>query len=118
MPAGQLVSARDAYSGAASFLDPSNLSPVDAAAALTVPGRWWGQVTVDAANLRSGPRRSAPTVGQLPVGSPLVVSAWVAGDQIVADNLTWAQINDNTFIYSAEIRPVDIPSAPPVPVDA
>src|SRR5260370_3495612 len=62
MPVGQLVSARDAYSGAPSFLDPSNLSPVDAAATLAAPGRWWGQLTVAAANRRSGPGRHAPIV--------------------------------------------------------
>ena len=118
MPVGQLVPARDAYSSATSFLDPSNLTPVDAAATLAAPGRWWGQLTVDAANLRSAPSRRAPIVGQLPAGSPLVVTAWVAGDQIVADNPTWGQINENTFIYSAEIRPVDLPSPPPAPVDA
>jgi len=99
MPVGQLVPARDAYSSGTSFLDPSNLTPVDAAATLAAPGRWWGQLTVDAANLRSAPSRSAPSVGQLPAGSPLVVTAWVAGDQIIADNPTWGQINDNTFIY-------------------
>src|SRR5258708_14962506 len=73
---------------------------------------------VGAGNVRLAPSRSAPSGGQLPAGSPLVVTVWVAGDQIVADNPTWGQINDNTFIYSAEIRPVDLPSAPPAPVDA
>jgi hypothetical protein len=73
---------------------------------------------VDGANLRSGPTARAQVIGQVPAGSPLVVSAWVEGDQIVADNPAWAQLNEQTFIYSAEIRPVNVRSAPPMPFDA
>jgi len=76
------------------------------------------RVVVDGANLRSAPSSRAPGLGQLPTGSPVVVSAWVAGDQVVPDNPTWAQLDDRTFIYSAEVRPVDLPSAPTPPVDA
>jgi lipoprotein-anchoring transpeptidase ErfK/SrfK len=114
----QVIRVRDAYSGAASFLNRNSLTPVDAPAALAAPGRWWGKVTVDGAKLRSAPHAQAPVVGQLPAGSPLVVSAWVVGDQIALDNPAWAQLNDHTFIYSAGFRPVDVPSAPPLPVDA
>ena len=85
---------------------------------LAAPDLWRGKVVVDGANLRSAPKAQAPVVGQLPAGSPLIVSAWVEGDQVVADNPAWAQVNDQTFIYSAEIRPVDLPSAPPVPAVA
>ena len=96
--------------------------PVAAASAppvlLAAPDLWRGKVVVDGANLRSAPKAQAPIVGQLPAGSPLIVSAWVEGDQVVADNPAWAQVNDQTFIYSAEIRPVDLESAPPVPADA
>ena len=110
-PTGPLVQVRDAYSGATSFVDRSKLTAVAVPATLAAPGRWWGQVIVDGANLRSAPRAQAPVIGQLPAGSPLVVSAWVEGDQVVADNPAWAQLNDHTFIYSAEVRPVDVPSA-------
>jgi hypothetical protein len=115
---GQFVEARDAYSGAVSFLDRSKLMPVEAPGTLAAPGRWWGRVVVDGANLRSAPTANASVVGQLPVGSPVVVSAWIAGDMIVADNPAWAQLDDDTCIYSAEIRPVDVPSAPAVLDDA
>ena len=115
---GPLTQVRDAYSGATSFVDLSTLTPVAFPAMLAAPGRWWGRITVDGANVRSAPKAQAPLIGQLPSGSPLVVSAWVEGDQVVVDNPAWAQLNDHTFIYSAEIRPVDLPSVPPVPVDA
>jgi lipoprotein-anchoring transpeptidase ErfK/SrfK len=113
-----LAQVRDAYSGAISFVDRSKLAPVAVPATLAAPARWWGRVTVDGANLRSAPTARAHIVGQLPAGSPLVVSAWVEGDQVVADNPAWAQLNDHTFIYSAEVRPVDVPNAPAVPADA
>ena len=116
-PTGPLVQVRDAYSGATSYVDRSNLTAMAVPATLAAPGRWWGQVTVDGANLRSAPRAHAQVVGHLPAGSPLVVSAWVEGDQVVADNPAWAQLKDHTFIYSAEMRPVDVPSAPAIPDD-
>jgi hypothetical protein len=75
-------------------------------------------VVVDGANLRSAPSSRAVSLGQLPTGSPVVVSAWVQGDQVVPDNPTWAQLDDRAFIYSAEVRPVDVPSVPTPPVDA
>ena len=115
---GPLIQVRDAYSGAASFVDRSSLTPVAAPANLAAPGRWWGRVVVDGANTRSAPKAHAPVIGQLPAGSPVVVSDWIEGEQVVAENPAWAQLNDHTFIYSAEIRPVDLPSAPAVPVDA
>jgi hypothetical protein len=52
------------------------------------------------------------------VNRPVVVSAWVESDQVVPDNPAWAQLTPYAFIYSAEIRPVDLPNAPAVPVDA
>jgi lipoprotein-anchoring transpeptidase ErfK/SrfK len=115
---GQLVQVRDAYAGGLSFADRARLTPVAPPAALAAPGRWWGKVFVDGANLRSAPSSQAPAVGQLPAGSPVVVSAWVVGEQVVADNPAWAQLNDHTFVYSAEVRPVDVPAPPAVPVDA
>ena len=115
---GPLVQVRDAYSGASSFVDRSKLTAVAVPAALAAPGRLWARVIVDGANVRSAPRAHAPVIGQLPAGSPLVVSAWVEGDQVVADNPAWAQLNDHTFIYSAELRPVDVPSAPQPLTDA
>jgi hypothetical protein len=94
---GPLIQVHDAYSGATSFVDRSRLRPVAVPAPPAAPGRWWGHVTVDGANLRSAPKAQAP---------------------VIADNPAWAQLNDHTFIYSAETRPVDLPSAPPVPVNA
>jgi hypothetical protein len=73
---------------------------------------------VDGANLRSAPGSHAPVIGQLPAGSPVVASAWVEGDQVIADNPAWARLDEQTFIYSAEIRPLDVPRAPAPPIDA
>ena len=81
-----------------------------------------GQVVVDGANLRSGPSTRAPIVGQVAMGTPLAVSGWVAGDDVAPDNPTWAQLDDQTFIYSAELRAGDLralrprrPTRPPRP---
>jgi hypothetical protein len=89
--------------------------PLSGRAPRAVPSRWWGRVVVDGANLRSAPSSRSASLGQLPTGSPVVVSAWVQGDQVVPDNPTWAQLDDRAFIYSAEVRAVDVPNVPTRP---
>lgn len=57
-------------------------------------------------------------MGQLALGTPRAVAGWVAGDEVSPDNPTWAQLDDHTFLYSAELRPLDLPGPPAVPTDA
>jgi hypothetical protein len=75
-------------------------------------------VVVDGANLRAGPSTSAALVGPLPAGSPVVVSAWVAGEEVVKDNVTWAKLADGAYLYSTTLRPVALSAAPPPPATA
>src|SRR5439155_9681658 len=56
-----------------------------------------------------------PSIGELPSGHPIVVSAWVAGEEVVKDNPTWAALSDFAFVYSSILRPVALPEAPQPP---
>jgi hypothetical protein len=77
-----------------------------------VPGRWWGISYVDGANLRPSPSTHDTSLGTLPRGLPIAVSGWVAGEEVIKDNPTWAVLSDSAFLYSSVLRPVALPSAP------
>jgi hypothetical protein len=111
---GPRLHVQDPYSGAESWLDALAVGPIDPPDRIDAPGRWWGVSYVPGANLRPQPTTKAPTLGELPSGLPLVVSGWVAGEEVIKDNPTWAVLSDSTFIYSSVLRPVALP-APPAP---
>jgi L,D-transpeptidase catalytic domain len=112
---GSRIRVSDPYSGAESFLDAANVGPIDAPARVDSPGSWWGISAVDGANIRSDPSTRGQPVGTLPIGRPIVVSGWVAGEEVIKDNITWARLGDGLFLYSSVLRPVALPSAPPAP---
>lgn len=114
---GPRLRVQDPYSGADSWVEAILVGPVGAPEAVEVPGRWWGVLGVDAANLRPAPTTREPALGQLPGGSPLVVSAWVEGDEVIPDNPTWGQLGEGAYLHSSVLRPVALPSAPPTPPD-
>jgi hypothetical protein len=114
---GPRLRVEDPYSGTASYVDAENVGPVPAPEKVETPGRWWGVVAVDGANLRPGPTTRETAVGQLPAGTPVVVSAWVEGEEVIHDNPTWAQLGDGSYLHSSVFRPVALPSEPAPPVE-
>ena len=56
-------------------------------------------------------RRASPSLGELPKGYPIVVQGWVAGEEVVRDNPTWAMLGDSAYLYSSTLRPVALPAA-------
>ena len=112
---GPRLHVQDPYSNADAWLDADNVGTIDAPATIDVPGRWWGLSYVDGANVRPQASTKGPILGELPSGHPIVVSGWVAGEEVIKDNPTWAQLSDNTYLYSSVLRPVALPSAPPPP---
>lgn len=112
---GPRLHVQDPYSGADAWLDATSVGGIDPPASVDLPGRWWGVSYVDGANVRPQASTRGATLGELPSGHPIVVSGWVAGEEVIKDNPTWAQLADNTFLYSSVLRPVALPSAPPPP---
>jgi hypothetical protein len=115
---GPRLHVQDPYSGADSWLDAFGLGPIDPPDRIGVPVRWWGISFVDGANLRPQPSTKSISVGELPSGHPIVVSGWVAGEEVIKDNPTWAVLGDSTYLYSSVLRPVALPSAPAPPDSA
>jgi hypothetical protein len=116
--AGSRLHVQDPYSGAESWLDSFAVGPIDPPHSIDVPARWWGISYVDGANLRPQPSTKTPSIGELPSGHPIVVSGWVAGEEVVKDNPTWAVLSDSNFLYSSVLRPVALPAAPSPPASA
>ncbi|HEY1292240.1 MAG TPA: L,D-transpeptidase family protein [Chloroflexota bacterium] len=115
---GSRLHVQDPYSGADSWLDAASVGPIDPPTQIGTPGRWWGISYVDGSNLRAQPTTRTDVLGTLTSGLPLVVSGWVAGEEVVPDNPTWAVLNGSTYLYSSVLRPVALPAAPPPPDSA
>ena len=114
---GTRLHVQDPYSGAEAWLDARIVGPIDPPrAGRTCPARWWGISYVDGANLRrDAVARAADAGTSCRSGLPMVVSGWVAGEEVVNDNPTWAVLSDATYLYSSVLRPVALPAAPPPP---
>lgn len=110
-----LLHVQDPFSGANAWIAATDVGPIDSPVAIGAPGRWWGVSYVDGANLRSSPSTAGNVLGSLPSGLPVVVSGWVAGEEVVADNPTWASLGNSAYLYSSVLRPVALPSAPAPP---
>jgi hypothetical protein len=112
---GASLHVQDPFSGADAWVSASDVGPIGSPDPIGAPGRWWGISYVDGANLRSDPSTYSGSIGQLPSGLPIVVSNWVAGEEVIPDNPTWAYLGNSTYLYSSVLRPVALPAAPAPP---
>jgi lipoprotein-anchoring transpeptidase ErfK/SrfK len=116
---GPRLHVQDAYSDGDAYVDAANVGSIDPPQHIDAPGRWWGVVAADGANLRAKPNaQDAAVVGQVMKGDPMVVTAWVAGQEVLSDNPTWAQLGDGVYAYSSTLRPVALPAVPAPPASA
>ncbi len=115
---GTRIHVLDPYSGGDSYVNAADVGPVGAPEKTPSPRRWWGAVAVDGANLRPAPDTRTEPLGQLPWGSPVVVDAWVVGEEVIPDNPTWARLAEGVFFYSSVLRPIALPVTPPPPPEA
>src|SRR6185503_12699337 len=115
---GQRLRVQDPYSDAEAWLDAASAGPIGPPEQIDAPGRWWGISYIDGANLRPEPSTRIPALGELSTGLPIVVSGWVAGEEVIKDNPTWAALGEGVYLYSSVLRPVALPAAPPPPAVA
>lgn len=78
-------------------------------------GGWQGVVGSGNPNVRSAPSTSAPIVGTLTTGSPIVIQAWVHGQMVEGVNETWGEIAPGRYVYSANLLKPKPSSPPPAP---
>lgn len=102
----------DGFSGwvAAEFLSTREaLAAVDTA-------NWrldvWGGVTLGDSNIRREPTTASQSVRTIPYQSPVVIVEWVRGEPVVDTQITWAQLEDGTYVYARNLGRA-APVAPP-----
>ena len=78
---------------------------------------WEGAVLGDT-NLRQSPDTRGSTVRTINSGSPVVVVDWVEGEAVVENQITWAKLEDGTFVYARNIARAAPVEPPPLPADA
>jgi hypothetical protein len=115
---GPRLHVQDPYSRAEAWLDAFSVGSIDPPLRIDAPSRWWGLSYVDGANIRPQPSTRTPSLGEMPSGHPIVVSGWVAGEEVIKDNPTWAVLSDTAYVYSSVLRPVALPEPPPPPDSA
>ncbi len=73
---------------------------------------WQGTVASDELNVRSAPHTMAPIVDVLQQEQSIAVVEWVSGEEVQAQNNTWARLGDERYVYSGLIHK-DPPTGPP-----
>ena len=109
---GLFLAVEDPFSGGHGYVRATDVGAIGAPDLITPVDRWWGVLAVDGANLRAEPTTQSEAVLQLPDQAPIIVSAWVAGEEYLPDNPTWAQLGDGAYLHSSVFRPVALPAVP------
>ncbi len=118
------------------YVDLDAVTKADAPKAATVEvGGWVGIVAGERANLRQEPHTVMAPAGQVIRGDEVTVSSWVEGEELEADNRTWARvmsvrrrasdgawvdlplgdISPERFVYSGLVVPKVVTEAPAPP---
>lgn len=110
---------RDPRTGGHAYLDAAAVNGIDPPSGpLPLPDRWWGTVGAPEANVRAAAMAGADALGEVGERTPVVVQGWVAGEEVLPDQPTWAQLADGVFIYSPLLRPAPIERPPTPPANA
>ncbi len=117
-PDGPRLRIQDPFTSAESYVDAAAVASVDPPDQPMVPIRWWGSLAASGAYLRPRPGRQTSIAADLPSGAPVVVDRWVAGDELVPDNPTWARLADGAFVYSGTVRAAKLQRVPDPPEGA
>jgi hypothetical protein len=118
------------------FVDAVSVGPTGPprAAAIEVKG-WQGTVAADVVNLRPEPHTFIGAAGQVRSGDQVTVAAWLEGEEIDADNRTWARVSGvrrrdgagawqdvslgepggDRYIYASLLRALPVTQAPAPP---
>lgn len=110
---------RDPRTDGHAYLDAAVVNRIDPPSGPLRPtGRWWGTVGAPEANVRAAAMAAADALGEVEKLTPVVVQGWVAGEEVLPDQPTWARLADDVFIYSPLLRPAPIEHPPTPPANA
>jgi hypothetical protein len=113
---GSRLRVQDPITSGQAYVDAKAVGPVGGPApAPRVPARWWGYVGGDDINVRSEPSGGGAQLGNLAKGTPVVVEAWVGGQEVISDQPGWARLGEGVYVYGPLLRKAAIDSPPPMP---
>jgi hypothetical protein len=75
----------------------------------------WEGMTLGDTNRRREASTSSQSLGVIPYQTPIVVTGWVRGEPVVETQITWAQLDDGSYVYARNIgraAPIEPPSLP------
>jgi len=115
---GARLRVRDPLANEVVYLDPAAVGPVDPPQLPLRPTSRWRGTVGPGINLRAAATTRSSIVGQLGDRAPVVVTRWVAGEEVFPDQPAWAELADGVFVYSALLRPASIDVPPNLPANA
>ncbi|MBA3275351.1 MAG: L,D-transpeptidase family protein [Chloroflexia bacterium] len=93
----------DGFSG---WVSAEFLSTREELAAVTT-ANWrldvWDGLTLGDTNLRREPSTSSQSVRTIPYQSPVVIVDWVRGEAVTDNQITWAELEDGSYVYARNI---------------
>ncbi len=76
----------------------------------------WQGLTLSDTNIRREPSTGGQSVRTIPYQEPVVIVDWVRGEAVVDTQITWAELEDGTFVYARNLgraAPVEPPELGP-----
>jgi hypothetical protein len=113
---GDRIKIEDPLTSGQAYVEAKAVGPVGGPpSGPRVPGRWWGYVGADDINVRAEPIGTSARVGTLARGTPVVVEAWVQGEEVFPDQPGWARLGEGVHVYGPLLRKAQIDLPPPMP---
>jgi hypothetical protein len=113
---GDWLKVQDPLTAGFAYIDARAVGPVGGPPAVQrVPARWWGYIGGQGVNVRSEPWSDRASLGSLAQGTPVIVAAWVEGQEVLADQPGWAKLGEGVYVYGALLRKAKIEMPPPPP---
>jgi hypothetical protein len=113
---GSRLRVEDRITSGEVYVDAETVGPVVGPPATSrVPSRWWGYVGVDDSNVRADPTDDSTILGTLARGRPVVVEAWIEGQEVLNDQPGWARLSEGIYVYGPLLRKARIETPPPMP---
>jgi hypothetical protein len=78
----------------------------------------WDGVTLSDTNLRREPTTASQSIRTIPYQSPVVIVDWVRGEPVVDTQITWAQLDDGSFVYARNLGRAAPVQPPPLNNDS
>lgn len=78
----------------------------------------WEGATLGESHVRREPTTASPSLRTLPYQTPVTIVDWVRGEPVVDNQITWAQLEDGSFVYARNIGRTAPVQPPPLPDDA